>query len=498
MARLVKALNGGDPDEVADLIARGHDIHYRREHGHTALGDAVSGRDVAPDVRLLDLLRLLVSHGVDLNAASHHNESGLRVLSRIGRFDAVRLLLDAGADENQLGWTPLMRAVALGSLDDMDRELDAGADLEARDWWKRTAFHLALMTGDLVKVERLFDRGADADALGLEGPGLFYAIGSHHPRVVQWLLEVGADVDQTTHGGVTPLMHAADEDDAECAALLVAAGADVHRYAFGTALDRVRSRTVADTLLAAGADPAHLSREGHRALAGLPPDPDERLLTATPEEFRRASTRRFGTANPEPMDEPFWLAMIRSGVTAYAAAQKFGVAGTCPRDPIWCAWRFGQSITPLPDGRVVRIAGEHEDHYDIDFCIHNDVIVHAPGGSIAIFGYPETVFPPTDFHTATLVGGAIYVIGSLGYHGRRRPGETPVFRLDLGTFRMERLEPRGDAPGWIYKHRADAVEGREIRVREGSVVTMRDGKEAHDPNPSTFVLDLDGLTWRRL
>jgi hypothetical protein len=27
-----------------------------------------------------------------------------------------------------------------------------------------------------------------------------------------------------------------------------------------------------------------------------------------------------------------------------------------------------------------------------------------------VYGYPESVFPPTDFHTATLVGEFIYVI----------------------------------------------------------------------------------------
>jgi hypothetical protein len=112
--------------------------------------------------------------------------------------------------------------------------------------------------------------------------------------------------------------------------------------------------------------------------------------------------------------------------------------------------RFGQSITCLPDGRVVQIGGEHEDYYDPDFCIYNDVFVHGSEGSIAIFGYPEAVFPPTDFHTATLVDGAIYLIDSLGYVGTRRYGQTPVHRLDVGTYRMERQDASGEQPGWIY------------------------------------------------
>jgi len=51
---------------------------------------------------------------------------------------------------------------------------------------------------------------------------------------------------------------------------------------------------------------------------------------------------------------------------------------------------------------------------------------------------------PIEFHTATLIGTYIYVIGSLGYRGTCRFGETPVYRLDVSTFQMEPLEKMGD------------------------------------------------------
>jgi hypothetical protein len=40
------------------------------------------------------------------------------------------------------------------------------------------------------------------------------------------------------------------------------------------------------------------------------------------------------------------------------------------------------SLTLLPDGRAIQIGGEHEDYYDPDFCIYNDVFVHEPDRSI--------------------------------------------------------------------------------------------------------------------
>ena len=89
---------------------------------------------------------------------------------------------------------------------------------------------------------------------------------------------------------------------------------------------------------------------------------------------------------------------------------------------------------------------------------------------------------PTDFHTATLVAGGIYVVGSLGYVGARTYGTTPVYRLDVESLRMGRLEVGGEAPGWIYEHRADLVGPNRIRVSGGKVVTSAGGEETHTEN----------------
>src|SRR5438552_12778485 len=99
-ADLRTALGEGDPQRVRALIEAGADVRYKRDHAYDALLDAVHGRDVARDPRLLELLALLAAHGVDLSGVSVYGESGLRVLSRLGRFDAARLLLDAGADKS--------------------------------------------------------------------------------------------------------------------------------------------------------------------------------------------------------------------------------------------------------------------------------------------------------------------------------------------------------------------------------------------------------------
>src|SRR5262245_54182637 len=119
---------------------------------------------------------------------------------------------------------------------------------------------------------------------------------------------------------------------------------------------------------------------------------------------------RFGTANPERMQLAFWEWMIRGDdiptadegiIGQYGPSKRAGILKSVygpyrARDldqvplnrddgPIWTFDRMGQTRTELPDGRVVCIDGEHEDHYDPDFCIYNDVVVFGPADKIEIY-----------------------------------------------------------------------------------------------------------------
>ncbi len=310
--------------------------------------------------------------------------------------------------------------------------------------------------------------------------------------MLRWLLEGGASVEGRDDYGDTPLMHAAREGNAQAVHELLQAGASVNASEEHgqTALSLASSGEVARRLLAAGADPGKLRSEGQRSLLGFSSEPNKDLLDVSPEEFQAGRTRRFGNANPEKFAMPFWEGMIRAGITGYEAARLFEDEVDWRRGPVWCAQRFGQSITFLPDGRIVQVAGEHEDHYDPDFCIYNDVFVHHPDGTIDLYGYPEAVFPPTDFHTATLIGEFIYLIGSLGYAGARKYGQTPVYRLNIHSFKIEELNTGAAMPGWIYGHAARAVSPDEIHISGGKIVTWSGQEEIHSENTKTFVFRL--------
>lgn len=214
-------------------------------------------------------------------------------------------------------------------------------------------------------------------------------------------------------------------------------------------------------------------------------------------EYLIGKQPRFGKTNPEIMEIDFWKAMVCSGDSAYKAKFTFDDTDNW-NQPVWCYQRFGRTITLLPDGRIVEIAGEHEDYYDPDFYIYNDVVVYQNNGDFQIFGYPREVFTPTDFHSATLVGKYIYIIGNLGYYNEIIPGETPVYRLDCDTFQIEKVETTGEKPGWISKHKASYQKPNNIRISGGKVYVTVDEEHQYIDNLLEYNLNLTNFNWIRV
>jgi hypothetical protein len=225
----------------------------------------------------------------------------------------------------------------------------------------------------------------------------------------------------------------------------------------------------------------------------IPPDPG-----ITPQLFREWRSPRHGNANPERMNNRVWEWLVRSRVNAFQATQQFDGPGAMEAGPGWCFERFGQSKTRLPDGRLVFIAGEHDDHYDPDFYIYNDVVVQQPDGRLDIWGYPPEVFPPTDFHSATLVGDRIVIIGNLGYPEQRRSETTPVFVLDLKKFSIAEALTSGTPPGWIHSHAAKLSDGGTSIAITGGKLDRGDPDTSLVENIDDWCLHIDDWRWERL
>lgn len=228
--------------------------------------------------------------------------------------------------------------------------------------------------------------------------------------------------------------------------------------------------------------------------------------------FRDLARPVFGRSNPEKIDNPVWAEAYRRKADSYDLRKLFGddrtpkAAGSVSADhrlwdngPVWSWYRFGRTETPLPDGRVIYVGGEYEDFYDPEFCIYNDVVVAHPDGRVDMYAYPRDVFPPTDFHTATLADDALILIGALGYQDARRIGDCQVARLDLSTFRIDLVDAEGPSPGWLSDHQAERIAGAEILVLGGKVMTAAPearGGYALTPNANLFAYDVDRCAWR--
>ena len=284
-SELLAAIREGDPLKILRLIEAGADIHYKRRKGYDALIDAVHSKVVDDDSGLLELLALLIAQGVELSGVSSYGESGLRVLSRRGRFDAVRMLLEAGADKTQLCWTPLIEAVALGSLADVRRILETGAMLEAKDCWERRSVVDCIVEGGLRKGKVAVGMGRGPErAQGVRSPADILRHPRPSPRGFAWLLREGMDVCQTDDFGNTALIEAVGNDDLDCVQILLEAGANVAVDAGGTALSRASSREIIMCLLDAGADPADANQRVILCLRDLA---DDALAAVSPNRFQR-------------------------------------------------------------------------------------------------------------------------------------------------------------------------------------------------------------------
>ena len=127
--------------------------------------------------------------------------TGIHLAAKNGHLDIVRLLLEAGADMDaarQNGATALQQAAWNGYLNVVRFLLEAGADKDAARQDGTTAVIGAAQNGHLDVVRLLLEAGADKDAANQDGwTALHMAAVFCHSHVVRLLLEAGADKDAT-------------------------------------------------------------------------------------------------------------------------------------------------------------------------------------------------------------------------------------------------------------------------------------------------------------
>ncbi len=176
MNQFENALDNGDAQTVKRLLRENPaSLEEPDKYGRRPLMQAIAGMD-----RTLGCVRALLDAGADVNAATREGYTALHhAVDFMGKLDAttepgqfIRLLVAAGADveaQQHWDWTPLMRAVLEGSVEETQALLDVGANpnvIFPKD--TLPAFmrgHTLLMKAisDRIKLPLLLEAGADAN-----------------------------------------------------------------------------------------------------------------------------------------------------------------------------------------------------------------------------------------------------------------------------------------------------------------------------------------------
>ncbi len=204
------------------------------------------------DNNLTELKALLSQKASDEKASAdtpdNHGITPLMYAAEIGSVDAMRLLLDGGADvnaQNAFGSTALMWAASDAAK--VRLLLDRGAQVNTAAKSGRTALIIAAFTNPSAEVVRLLlAKGAKVDVMDRRRvTPLNAATFGNDTETVRLLLEAGADIDTPdTFIGLTPLMNAAGNRNVEAVKLLLAKGAKVNAVSKTEGLPKIQTGTV--------------------------------------------------------------------------------------------------------------------------------------------------------------------------------------------------------------------------------------------------------------
>ncbi|MGO4545742.1 M48 family metallopeptidase [Paenibacillus sp. 2TAB23] len=141
---LLDAALEGDADLVRQLLSSGVNPDAADAEGWTALMWAAQLNDTDSGIAIIDA-------GADLNLVEHtYEETALTIAIYNGSVDVVELLLERNANpdlQDSTGWTPLMTAATEGDIESTKLLLQAGADPLMVDETGYTAADYAMDSG---------------------------------------------------------------------------------------------------------------------------------------------------------------------------------------------------------------------------------------------------------------------------------------------------------------------------------------------------------------
>ena len=206
-----------------------------------ALLMAVGASAANPDLRLVNAakdqdrqqVRTLLTGHPDVNTPSEDGSTALLWAAHWNDLKMAELLIRAGANAdaaNDFRMTPLVQACTNGSAEFVGLLLKSGANPNTPIGTGETPLMTCARTGSADAVRMLLVHGADANAKepNQNQTALMWAAAQQHSKVLQILIEAGADLRAHTKSGFTSLHFAARVGDMESTRALLDAGVDVN------------------------------------------------------------------------------------------------------------------------------------------------------------------------------------------------------------------------------------------------------------------------------
>eukprot|EP01102_Stenamoeba_stenopodia_P017564 TRINITY_DN631_c0_g1_i2.p1 TRINITY_DN631_c0_g1~~TRINITY_DN631_c0_g1_i2.p1 ORF type:complete len:564 (-),score=118.21 TRINITY_DN631_c0_g1_i2:179-1870(-) len=178
-------------------------------------------------------VKLLLLKGIDLSLYDAKSTPPLHFAVSEERQDCFDLLLQAGVDINEVeghfGQTALHFAVAYSKPLFVQKLIEKGANLEAKDFQGKTPLRLGCercYTSEKIRcIKLLLEHGADVDTIDNAGnnPILNLVQAGNYP-CVSLLVKHGAGVNMADDHGRTPLFYAVNGEDFQTVELLLQSG----------------------------------------------------------------------------------------------------------------------------------------------------------------------------------------------------------------------------------------------------------------------------------
>ncbi len=152
---MLQAIRIDDEKTIAELLRRGVDVDTVSPQGETLM--MLAAREGKPNV-----VRTILAARPRLHIRNPLGESALMLATILGHTEIAKLLIDAGAPVDQGGWTPLIYAAARNRVDIARLLIAKGANVNAAAENGTTALMMAAREGQLPILLLLLEHGADA------------------------------------------------------------------------------------------------------------------------------------------------------------------------------------------------------------------------------------------------------------------------------------------------------------------------------------------------